>query len=120
MRFVHISDTHVGPTPDYEYHGHRPLAQLERLVELINALTFPVDFVLHTGDVVNSAQEVEYALAAPALARLRLPIYYVAGNHDDPAHMRRLLLGQDANDARFDYQFGVGGLHFAVLDTRSP
>lgn len=120
MRFVHISDTHVGPTPDYASHGHTPLAQLEHLVEVINSLTFPVDFVLHTGDVVNSAREVEYALAAPVLARLRLPIYYVAGNHDDPAHMRRFLLGQPASDARFDYQFEVAGIQFVVLDTRSP
>lgn len=120
MRFVHISDTHVGPTPHYELDGHVPLIQLEHLVEVINSLTFPVDFVLHTGDVVNSGQEAEYALAAPVLARLRLPIYYVAGNHDDPAHMRRMLLSQDASDARFDYQFEAAGMQFAVFDTRGP
>jgi len=120
MRFVHISDTHVGPTPDSESEGRAPLAYLEGLVEAINSLTFPVDFVLHTGDVANLAQEAEYVTAAPALARLRLPIYYAAGNHDNPALMRRVLLGQQASPARFDYQFEVAGVQFAVFDSRGP
>lgn len=120
MRFVHISDTHVGPTPDSASEGRSPYASLEHLVEAINSLTFPVDFVLHTGDVANMAQEAEYATAAPLLARLHMPVYYAAGNHDNPVHMRRILLGQRASAARFDYQFEAAGVHFAVFDTRGP
>ena len=33
MRFVHITDTHVGPTAQYKVLGHRSMAILEALVE---------------------------------------------------------------------------------------
>lgn len=120
LRFVHISDTHIGPTSDYALRGCPALPTLEVLVEHINALPFTPDFVLHTGDVVDDRSEVAYKLAKSALEKLRFPVYYVAGNHDDPQQLRGLLSGVDSRNERFDYYREITGFRLAVYDSRNP
>src|SRR5215468_3825496 len=118
MRFIQITDTHIGQTPDFGNYGHRSLANLEKLVEIINDLTFQPDFVLHTGDVVEDWSEAAYKLAKPVLEKIKFPIYYVAGNHDDATLLQRVLLGREPSSDRFDYTFECDGIQFVVLDTR--
>lgn len=120
VRFIHITDTHIAPDPSFANYGHEPLRNLEALVDAINALAFPVDFVLHTGDVVQDRSAAAYRLARGALDRLRVPIHYVAGNHDDACLLQEVLLGRDPRCPRFDYQVTAGGVHMTVLDTRGP
>jgi 3',5'-cyclic-AMP phosphodiesterase len=120
MRFVHISDTHIGPTADYRLHGQAALPTLEALVERINALPFRPDFVLHNGDVTNDASEASYALARPILEKLKVPVYYVMGNHDRPDPMLRVLLGKTTTGSRYDYYTEIDGFGLAVFDTRGP
>jgi Icc protein len=121
MRFVHITDTHIGPTPDFLLRGFPALSTLEALVERINNLPFQPDFVLHTGDMVDDTSEASYALARPVLEKLKYPVYYVIGNHDRPLPMQRALLGRSFDKIqgdRFDYQVEIGGFILAVFDTR--
>jgi Icc protein len=120
MRFVHISDTHVGSTPDYTLHGNAALPILQALVDTINDLPFRPDFVLHNGDVVNDRQEASYVLAKSVLDKLKCPVYYVAGNHDQPDLMQRVLLGQTPAGDRFDYNVDMDGIRLAVFDSRGP
>ena len=95
MRFVQITDTHIGQNPEFANYGHAPFSNLEAVVVAINALRFPVDFVLHTGDVVEDRSEGAYRLARRVLSRLRVPVHYVAGNHDDAAILQRVMLDRD-------------------------
>ena len=120
MRFVHISDTHIAADPSYAQYGHAPLPNLKALVTTINALTFPVDFVLHTGDLAADGSEKAYQLARRVLARLRLPIHYVAGDHDDSDILQRSMLDRAPRGARFDYRFAVKGVEVAIFDSRGP
>jgi Icc protein len=123
--FAHISDTHFGPTAAFERHGHAPLPCARRLVEIINQLPQRPDFVIHTGDVTNEPGYAAYRLAAETFARLEVPIYYVVGNHDTAAGIRRhLAMGpkQDIEDDpdHLSYAFEVKGQRFLVLDARGP
>lgn len=123
LTFVHISDSHIGATRDYELHGVATLPALEQVVSAINAMPVQPDFVLHTGDVTNHGTPESYALAAEAMGRLRAPVYYVAGNHDSNALMRSALdvpshPGGEPT-APVDYQFEVQGERFVVLDAHS-
>jgi Icc protein len=123
--FVHISDTHFGPTAAFSHHGHFPLPCARRLVEIINDLPQRPDFVIHTGDVTHEPGYAAYHLAAEVFARLEAPIYYVAGNHDSPAGIRRhLAMGPkqdlDEDPDRLSYAFEVKGQRFLVLDARGP
>lgn len=121
--FVHISDTHIGPTADYNRHGHSPLPCARRLVEIINNLPTRPDFVVHTGDVVTNPDEVSYQIAAEVFAKLDVPIYYVTGNHDTSADIRRYLpMGpmEYLSDELLCYAFERKGYRFLVVDGRGP
>jgi len=124
LTFVHISDTHLGPARDTLFDRYPAARALERLVEHINGFAQPPDFVIHTGDVVNDRRPASYAVAREALAALRVPLYFVNGNHDDPALLREVL-GAPAHPsgdphAPLDYAFEVKGERFLVVDGSNP
>ncbi|MBP6468951.1 MAG: metallophosphoesterase [Chloroflexi bacterium] len=124
--FVHISDTHIGPTavsPDH--HGVFPWPCANRLVDIINRLPVQPDFVIHTGDVAYDADPAAYELAAATFSRLQVPIYYVNGNHDGVGLIKDCLPMGPKTDLSHDpgtlsYAFEVRGERFVVLDTRGP
>lgn len=76
FRFVQISDTHHGRA----IHQYR----YRRAIEEINALPFPVECVIHTGDIVsNGVKSPEVANAASnLLASFKPPVVVCPGNHD--------------------------------------
>ncbi len=124
--FVHISDTHIGPTAVYtDHHGLAPFPYAARLVDIINDLPQTPDFVIHTGDVVYNPDPAAFELAAATFARLNVPVYYVNGNHDGKGMLKNYLpmgpksdLGDDPDEV--SYTFEVKGYRFVVLDARGP
>lgn len=123
--FVHISDTHIGPSMGYTRHGHASLPAAQRLVDLINNLPVRPDFVVHTGDVVTEPDPRSYVLAADTLSRIKAPVYYVNGNHDDARDIRQYLPMGPRQDLFDDpktlaYTFAYSGYRFLVLDGRGP
>jgi 3',5'-cyclic AMP phosphodiesterase CpdA len=125
LYFVHISDTHIGPTADYTRHGHNSLSCARRVVAIINTLPVRPDFVIHTGDVVTNPHPDSYRLAAETFARLEVPIYYVNGNHDRAADIRRYLpmgpkVDAGPDSSRLSYTFEMKGRRFLILDARGP
>lgn len=125
LYFVHISDTHIGATPDFKRHGHASLPCAMRVVNIINQMPQRPDFVIHTGDVVADPQPAAFKIAAETFSRLEVPIYFVNGNHDTAAGIRHYLpmgvhetAGEDPD--RLSYTFDVKGYRFLVLDARGP
>ena len=85
MIIAQISDTHIAiDIPEADQRKH----DLERAVADINALDPAPDLIVHTGDVVHSGRQDEYASAASTLAKARIPVYVVAGNKDNRANLR--------------------------------
>lgn len=118
LRFVHISDTHIGTSADYLLYGHSTAAAAQKLVDYINnSLPFEPDFVLHTGDVAYDPDPQAYDLAWQILGQLRYPLYVVRGNHDEPDAMRRVLPNLPDGSGRIDYTFERNEFRFIVLDT---
>lgn len=76
--FVQMTDTHFGADDN--------LGRGQRLVELINQLPVPVEFVVHTGDIladlILEPRVVDRTLEV--MAGLQAPHFYVPGNHDIP------------------------------------
>ena len=118
VRFIHISDTHIGATPDYLLYGDNTHDALKDMVYYLNNnLHFEPDFVVHTGDLAYNPDKEAYQIAAPVLANLKYPVYYVRGNHDDADMMREFLPNLPTGEGRLDYDFQIKGCHFIVLDT---
>ncbi len=123
--FVHISDSHFGPTAEFSRHGYQPQPCVERAVEIINNLPMRPDFVVHTGDVVTDPDEASYQRAAAVFSQLQMPVYFVTGNHDRSRDIHQFMtLGphqplSDDPDV-LSYAFAVKGYRFVVLDARGP
>ncbi len=123
--FVHISDTHIGPSPNYTRHGHNPYQCLQALVNHINSLPTKPDFIIHTGDVVADPDSDSYRLAAQLFSQLHAPIYFVTGNHDKSRDIHRFLpMGPkkilSKNLDVLAYAFDVKNYRFLVIDARGP
>ncbi|MBZ0291043.1 MAG: metallophosphoesterase [Anaerolineae bacterium] len=120
LTFIHISDTHIHRDPAYTgpfvpFGAHEGV---EALIEAINTLPYPVDFVLHTGDIMTDPIKAEeYQLAIKMLRKIRYPVYYIPGNHDRTQHVQRLLMQREITTPNSDYDFEVKGVQFACLDS---
>lgn len=76
IRFITIGDPHITSNT-----SDGPYVRLARAVKYINGRS-DVDFVVITGDIVDSATTNNFATAKALLSTLRKPYYVVPGNHD--------------------------------------
>lgn len=94
MRFLHVSDTHVGFAT---YHRVSPDGLNQREVDFFDAFARSVDvalqervqFVLHSGDLFDSVRPTNRAIGhvlaqARRLHEARIPLVVISGNHEAP------------------------------------
>jgi len=124
--FVHISDTHLGPDANFTVRDMNLYERTAATIDVINDLSESIDFVLHTGDVCNNTSLVPqgvYPFAKQVFSRLKVPIYFAAGNHDLGHVMKKELTFPKTvsfvpGTERLDYRFEEKGVNFVVLDAR--
>ncbi|MCY3866173.1 MAG: metallophosphoesterase [Chloroflexi bacterium] len=122
ITFLHISDTHISSDPPgharwtAEGHGH-PNRGVEALLDVIAALPFEIDFILHTGDVCNDPCADNYRCARDLLTKLPGPMYALPGNHDSIAFMLDVLHDGGALRLLRDDHVQLDGLHLITLDS---
>ncbi|MCS6925269.1 MAG: exonuclease SbcCD subunit D [Candidatus Binatia bacterium] len=93
MRFLHTADWHVGRTIRHRSRLDEHRAVLDEIIDI--ATREHVDAVCVTGDVFHErrppldAQEL-VAETFAELARRRIPVVVIPGNHDDPVLLRTL------------------------------
>ena len=122
LTFLHISDTHINPDPQYIkfYADVTPLVGAKALVHHINNLPFDVDFVLHTGDVAYDPDPEAYAMCREILGQIKYPVHYVAGNHDDSPTLQHMQLDRIDPRSSLHYAFEVNGVQIVVADSNGP
>lgn len=119
--FILISDSHLSSDPDYGADTGIPSRKgAEALVRQINALPFVPDFVLHAGDVAYDPVPDAYQVARDIFGQIRCPVYYLAGNHDDPQALQHMLLGRETILTPFHYSFEINGVQIVCLDSNGP
>jgi Icc protein len=124
LTFVHLSDTHLHIDPEYtgDFVTFSSRPSVAALIDHINALPFPIDFVLHTGDIMTDPQPDHYTAARDLLQAIRFPVYYLPGNHDRVEPLQRMMLNRAPADILLpmDYQFEVNGVQIVCLDSVQP
>lgn len=125
MLIAQLSDLHIkaGRRPAYGLVDTAGMLE-DAVAALLRHDPLP-DAVLITGDLVDHGRPEDYALLRDLLAPLAMPLYLVAGNHDERQALRSAFAGP-----RFDYwphngpflQYAVdlGPLRLVVLDTVVP
>jgi Icc protein len=118
--FVQISDTHLFGDPSARLWDVAPDPMLDRALEELEALGKP-SFVLVTGDCSGDGSPDSYQRLADKLSRLAVPVYYIPGNHDDPATMARIFHGKELpRHAKLTQTFEALGWRFVLLDSSVP
>jgi Icc protein len=124
MYFVQISDTHFGQDGHYEVRGVNTANNAMALVQAVNSLPINPEFIIHTGDVVDSPSNDAYGMASRVLSQLHAPLYHLPGNHDSSLMQRNSLkmssVDRWLDDTSMTYAFERSGVKFIVLDGRGP
>ncbi len=102
MRFIVISDTHLGrhDNDQAERQWNRTAAELKEA---------PGDFILHLGDVVDGGRAAQYPIYRRISEGIGKRVYEIPGNHD-PVPLFEKHLGHPA-----DRSFVHGGIRFVLL-----
>ena len=87
---LQLTDTHIVARGE-RYSGLDTAAYLADAIVAINALQPAPDYVVVTGDLVNSGERTEYEHFATIMRALRLPYVVIPGNHDDRDRLRETL-----------------------------
>ena len=118
LTFLHISDTHISADPEYRprHPAQHPNRGVESLLKTIGGLSFPVDFILHTGDVCAEPEAENYHRAREMLDRLEQPLYLLPGNHDSPRMMRDMLADGERRQVLGDDYRIINGYHLITVD----
>ncbi len=113
---VQLSDPHIGAT----WVECEPLAGLAAAVEAVGALRPTPGAVLISGDLADGGEDSEYAAIAALLAPLGVPVFVLAGNHDDRAALRRNFDLPGTGEDTVYYAVDLGPFRLAMLDTKVP
>lgn len=135
LRFIHVSDHHLGEAAATINRGYATAWALERLLAAVDAADgHGAEFLLSTGDLVDVGTPEAYRFACSVLGvtpggappgpletrrrgRARAPTYLIPGNHDPRDVWCRCLFRSGCPDgAHLDLVWGVGATTFVHLD----
>ena len=82
--FAQISDSHLFAEVEGLHHGHNVFANLTSVLTNIN-VNKDISFIVFTGDLSQDHSEQSYQLFVDCVnyCNIKLPIYFLAGNHDE-------------------------------------
>jgi 3',5'-cyclic-AMP phosphodiesterase len=121
MRFVILSDIHLGPEESYKgivrKISRNVKPKLDNFIEEMNQKTKP-GFVMVLGDLIQdenqAADKENVTYLAERMRALECPVYYAAGNHDLRNLSEQEFSGLLSMERLF-YSFDEGSYHFIVL-----
>ncbi|MCG5215681.1 metallophosphoesterase [Streptosporangium sp. KLBMP 9127] len=90
LRIAHISDIHIGGSP-------QSVERAERVMRYLAALPGPIDALIVTGDLADHGTVEEYEIVRDLLRRSPYPTVICPGNHDSRPEFRKVLLGEQGD-----------------------
>ncbi|HWG27549.1 metallophosphoesterase family protein [Actinospica sp.] len=115
LRFVQISDSHIGFTGPANTDVTGSFA---RAVDQVNTLGFRPDFVMHTGDLTHLSTPAQFDQVKQMMSGLDTDrVFTVPGEHDSVEDHGRAYRQTFARGAEGDgwYSFDTHGVHFIAL-----
>ncbi|WP_348766161.1 metallophosphoesterase [uncultured Salinisphaera sp.] len=111
-QLLHLTDLHLLADPEANLHGWPVEQAFQRVLAGALADTPRPDAIILGGDLVDDESEHGYARLDATLACLPCPVLAMAGNHDDPARMARMLKHAVVHD-----RLELGGWQLIALDS---
>lgn len=125
MLIAQITDTHIKANGRLAYGIVDTAGMLANCVRHVMKLPRLPDAILLTGDLVDHGRPEDYALLRDLLAPLTMPMYLVAGNHDERTALREAFSGPrfrylERTGEFLQYTVDLGPLRLIALDTVVP
>jgi len=101
VTFAQISDCHLYADKQAIHYDYDVFANLCEVLSVIKKNKI-VEFIIFTGDLTQDHSEQSYLNFVNAVNSLsiELPIYFLAGNHDDEEQLHRFLKGKPFDSAK--------------------
>jgi 3',5'-cyclic AMP phosphodiesterase CpdA len=122
LRIAQISDLHIKSPGELAYGRVDTTKALERCVAALNAFEPAPDFVVISGDLVDTPKAGEYEHLKHLLERLRLPFAGIPGNHDGRELMRAAFPNAPyaMPSGALNQKIEVGEIDLLLLDSSVP
>lgn len=123
MLLCQISDLHIKVPGALSYRVVDTEGALRRCVDHILGLPQKPDVVVATGDLTDFGRREEYAHLRELLAPLPMPVYLLAGNHDDRGALREAFPDHAylrQTSPHVQYAVDAGPLRLLALDSTIP
>src|ERR1700710_2464308 len=122
VRIAQISDLHIKPPGALAYGRVDTAKALERCVDALNEFKPAPDFVVISGDLVDTPTSEEYDYLKRLLSPLKLPFAGIPGNHDSRDLMRAAFPQADyaITSGPLNQRIEIGGLDLVLLDSSVP
>lgn len=93
VKILQLTDTHLFADPQESFDGMNTFESLNLVINLARHNHWPPEAILLTGDLVHEPVAVAeaYTLLRRVLTDIKVPVYCIPGNHDDPALMQEIL-----------------------------
>jgi 3',5'-cyclic-AMP phosphodiesterase len=116
-RILHLTDLHLYASERGVLRGVVTQRSLDRVLERAQRHGWPPDCILLTGDLVHDCSRTGYARLRERFSAFKVPVYCIAGNHDDPELMRTML---DVEPLHYAGSASLGSWCIVLLDTHVP
>lgn len=122
VRIAQISDLHIKPPGSLAYGRVDTARALERCVAALNEFKPAPDFVVISGDLVDTPLAAEYDYLKRLLTPLELPFAGIPGNHDSRELMRAAfpLAGYASAAGPLNQRIELGEVDLVLLDSSVP
>jgi 3',5'-cyclic AMP phosphodiesterase CpdA len=122
LRIAQISDLHVKPPGHLAYGRVDTAKALERCIATLNEFEPRPDFVVISGDLVDTPVVEEYEHLSELLAPLDIPFAAVPGNHDSREMMRAAFpeAAYAFSSGGLNQKIAIGALDLLLLDSHVP
>ena len=114
LRLVQLTDCHILAQAEDCLRDMNTRSSFEAVCNSVTRDQEQLDLVLATGDLSQDGSAESYQYLAQRFDSMRLPVFWLPGNHDDPALMREQLRGESIFAAK---QIAIGNWIIILLDS---
>jgi 3',5'-cyclic-AMP phosphodiesterase len=117
LSIAQVSDMHLFADENEQLLGMPTNLSFQATVEQLKKLRSELDLLLLTGDVSGDGSPESYDMVQNLLRPLKIPTYWLPGNHDRTIAMEQVLNLRLVSRRK---SFQRGGWNFILLDSTSP
>jgi Icc protein len=115
--FAQITDSHLFSSVDSLHHGHNVFKNLKKV--LLSICDDPaIKFIIFTGDLTQDHTEQSYQNFVDCVqeCHISVPIYYLAGNHDEPGLLAKYF---SVSPFQADKEINLSHWQIQLIDSKS-